>query len=41
MGREVVCIKTAICIAMITIHCVSKKDTGVAHYNFNACQPIW
>ena len=22
------------------IHCVSKNDTGVAHYNFNAHQPI-
>ena len=22
------------------LHCVSKNDTGVAHYNFNAHQPI-
>jgi len=22
------------------VHCVSKNDTGVAHYNFNAHQPI-
>ena len=23
-----------------SIHCVSKNDTDVAHYNFNAHQPI-
>jgi len=22
-------------------HCVSKNDNPVAHYNFNANQPIW
>jgi len=24
----------------VHLHCVSKKDTDVAHYNFNANQPI-
>ena len=24
----------------IKLHCVSKNDTSVAHYNFNAHQPI-
>jgi len=24
----------------VIIHCVSKNDTDVAHYNFNAYQPI-
>jgi len=23
------------------VHCVSKINTDVAHYNFNAHQPIW
>jgi len=27
--------------AVTDIHCVSKNDTDVAHYNFNAHQPIW
>jgi len=27
-------------INTFTLHCVSKNDTDVAHYNFNAHQPI-
>ena len=27
-------------VAAINIHCVSKNDTDVAHYNFDADQPI-
>jgi len=26
---------------MMFIHCVSKKDTDVTYYNFNAHQPIF
>ena len=25
---------------MLIVHCVSKNDTDIAHYNFNAHQPI-
>jgi len=28
-------------IAITEIHCISKNDTDVAHYNFNAHQPIF
>ena len=28
------------CHAVRIIHCVSKNDTDVAHYNFNAHQPV-
>jgi len=27
-------------VGFIIIHCVSKNDSDVAHYNFNAHQPI-
>ena len=32
--------KLALFIAVQIIHCVSKNDTDVAHYNFDADQPI-
>jgi len=28
------------CVDLVFLHCVSKNDTDVAHYNFNAHQPI-
>jgi len=29
------------CILITNVHCVSKNDTDVAHYNFDADQPIF
>jgi len=29
-----------VCVCVCNIHCVSKNDNDVAHYNFNAHQPI-
>ena len=27
-------------VVAVVVHCVSKNDTNVAHYNFDADQPI-
>ena len=39
------CIEVIVCYISVvflrhSVHCVSKNDTDVAHYNFNAYQPI-